>query len=1012
MRKILSLVTAMLLLFGDAWAQSRTVSGTVTDEQGSPVPNASIVIKGTSTGTTSKADGTFTLSLPSGPVVLVFSSVGMATQELSIGSSATYAVVLKGATNSMQEVVVVAYGTQQKPNVTGSIATVKASELEGRPFTSVDKTLQGNVPGLLSSSQSGAPGAATGIRIRGTGSINASPEPLWVIDGVIATTGDLTSNTTTANALATLNPDDIESITVLKDAAAASIYGSRAANGVILVSTKKGKSGKTRMNFTAEAGQNSIAFKNDNYRPMTTDETIRVMREVLIREGYAADEAEADAIIEDPGGFAVLHPDVSTDWIDVVTQKGAQTQYGLNISGGNERTSFYASAGIFRQEGTTIATDFKRYNGALSLQHKATDKITLSTNLNLGTSRQNTPAAGGAFANPVLASHFLLPWYSPYNEDGSMKWDDDEGQFPKDGAVFNPIVQAAWNKNIAVQTTLRGSVMGEYKILRNLKFTSRYSAEYFNVQEDQYRNPFYGDGEALGGDGFAVYRKIFNYTWSNFADFRQNLNAEQDIYVDLKVGFEAQENKQYLLSVGAQGFPGNLALNYLSSAATPNAASTAPSDFSTNSLFSNAVLNYKDRYVLTGSFRRDGSSVFGANNRWGNFYSIGATWNISEEAFMQTVDVLSLLKLRASYGENGNALGFGFYAALPTYKYDINYLGLSASRLTNVGFEDLTWEKNKVLNVGLDFGLWNGRLNGTVEVYDRKTSGLLFTIVPSPTAGVPPILQNIGTVSNKGFEVSLSGRPISTKDFTWELRVNFANNKNRVTELYRDNPVVNGFQRVQKGYDIGTFYLREYAGVDPTNGRAMWYANEEKSATTQNYSQAPLLMSDKSSSPKYFGGFGSTLNYKGISLDFLFAYNFGNYVYSIWDRYQNSEGRYLGTFNQSTSQLNAWKKAGDVTDVPKIEIGNSTNSWNHSSRYLYKGDYIRLRDIQVGYTIPSSVAQKLRLANISLYVRGTNLITFGTDERLSMDPEAGVTAQNNFDVFIPRVITGGIRVGL
>jgi TonB-linked SusC/RagA family outer membrane protein len=1014
MRKILSLVTALLLLFGDAWSQTRSVSGTVTDEQGNPVPNASIIIKGTSTGTTSKADGTFTLGIPSGPVVLVFSSVGMADQELSVGSSSTYAVVLKGAANSMQEVVVVAYGTQQKTNITGSIATVKAETVEGRPFTSVDKTLQGNVAGLLSTSQSGAPGSASGIRIRGTGSINASQAPLWVIDGVIATTGDLTNNTTTANALATLNPDDIESITVLKDASAASIYGSRAANGVILVTTKKGKSGKSRLNFTAETGQNSIAYKNDKYRPMTTDEYRQVLNESLINAGFAADEAEADAITLDPVNGFGLKPDVNTDWRDVVTQNGTQSNYSLNISGGNERTSFYASAGIFNQEGTTIATDFKRYNGALSLMHRATDKITLSTSINLGTSRQRTPTNGGTFANPILASHFLLPWYSPYNEDGSFKWDDDEFQFPANGGIFNPVIQAAWNKNQAVQTTLRGHVTGEYKILKNLKFTSRYSAEYFNVQEDSYRNPFYGDGQAAGGDGFAVYRKIFNYTWANFADYRLNVNAEQDMYFDIKAGFEAQEYDDYVLQAGAQGFPENLNLQYLASAATPNTASSAPSDYSTNSIFSNVAFNYKDRYVVTGSFRRDGSSVFGSNKRWGNFYSVGATWNITEEAFMQTVDVLSLLKLRGSYGENGNALGFGFYAALPTYGYGANYTGLPGSVLNNVGFEDLTWEKNKVLNIGLDFGLFNNRLGGTVEVYDRQTSGMLFSVVASPTAGVPNILQNIGTISNKGVEVSLSGRPVQTKDFTWEVRFNIAHNKNRVKELYRDAPIgINGFQRVEEGYDVNTFYLREWVGVDPDNGKPQWYRNADKEEIVNSYAQSSLIMQKgKSSSPKFFGGFGSTLSYKGVSVDFLFAYNFGNYVYSIWDRYMNSEGIYLGSFNQSSSQLQSWKKPGDVTDVPQVIYGGNGNSWNHSSRYLYKGDFIRLRDIQVAYVLPTSVAQRLRLGSLSLYVRGSNLVTFATDDRLPLDPEAGPTAQNNFDVFIPRTITGGIKIGL
>lgn len=1014
MRKILSLVTAMLLLFGQTWAQTRTVSGTVTDEQGNPVPNASIVIKGTSTGTTSKADGTFSLTMPSGSAVLVFSSVGMTDQELTIGSSNTYAVVLKGASNSMQEVVVVAYGTQQKTNVTGSIATVKAETIEGRPFTSVDKTLQGNVAGLFSSSTSGAPGSSTGIRIRGSGSINASQNPLWVIDGVIATTGDMTNNTTTANALSTLNPDDIESITVLKDASAASIYGSRAANGVILVTTKKGKSGKSRLNFTAEAGKNSIAYKNDKYRPMNTGEYQIVLREALINAGFASDDDEADEIILDPVNGFGLKPNVSTDWRDVVTQDGNQSQYGLNMSGGNERTSFYASAGIFRQQGTTIATDFKRYNGALSVMHKATDKITLSTSINLGTSKQSTPTNGGTFANPVLAAHFLNPWYSPYNEDGSFKWNDDEFQFPANGGIFNPVIQAAWNKNTAVQTTLRGHVTGEYKILKDLKFTSRYSAEYLTVQEDSYRNPFYGDGQAAGGDAFAVYRKIFNYTWSNFADYRLNLNSDQDMYLDLKAGFEAQEYKDYLLQTGAQGFPLNLNLKTLSSAATPNTASTLPSDYGTNSIFSNATFNYKDRYVLSGSFRRDGSSVFGSNTRWGNFYSVGATWNVTEEAFMQSVNVLSLLKLRASYGENGNANGFNFYAPIPQFGYGANYLGLPGSRLTNVGYEDLTWEKNKVLNIGLDFGFFNNRLTGTVEVYDRKTSALLFTVTPPPTAGVGGILQNVGAVSNKGVEIQLTGRPVQTRDFTWEVRFNFAHNKNRVTELFGDKEQAfnGGFGRLVEGHDMNEFYLRDWVGVDPDNGRPQWVKDATRVDTVNSYAQAATIMTGKSASPKFFGGFGSTLSYKGVSLDFLFAYNFGNYMYSVWDRYVNSEGIYIGSFNQSTSQLNSWKKPGDRTDVPQVIYGGNGNSWNHSTRYLYKGDFIRLRDIQVAYALPSSVAQKLKLGSLSFYVRGSNLITFATDERLPLDPEAGPAAQNNFDVFIPRTITGGIKIGL
>ena len=357
------------------------------------------------------------------------------------------------------------------------------------------------MPGLLSTSTSGAPGAATDIRIRGIGSINASPNPLWVIDGAIANTTDLTVNTTTANPLSSLNPDDIESISVLKDAASTAIYGSQGANGVIIVTTKKGRGGKTRLNFSTEVGQNDLAFKNKNNRSLTTPEYQQVLRQSVINAGDATDNAGADALIADPNDYGIPtnYLATNTNWLNEVTQKGNQQQYNLSLSGGNEKTTFYASGGYFKQDGTTIATDFKRYNGSISITHKATDWLNFTAGLNGSTSSQNTPTNGGTFANPVLASFFLVPWYSPYNADGSLRYNDPEGEFSANGGVFNPLVQAAFNKNTAKQTTFRGYVTGEVNILTDLKFTSRYSAEYFDVSEDQYRNPFYGDGQATWG---------------------------------------------------------------------------------------------------------------------------------------------------------------------------------------------------------------------------------------------------------------------------------------------------------------------------------------------------------------------------------------------------------------------------------------------------------------------------------------------------------------------------------
>ena len=1012
MRKCLLSLMAFILAMSQLHAQ-RTVTGKVMDEKGEAVPNASVMIKGTNSGTTTSSDGTFSLSVPANVTTLVVSSVGLAPLEIALTNAPTYNVVLTANAKSLEEVVIVGYGSQRRTNVTGSVATVKGSVVENKPFTSVDKALQGAVPGLQSTSVSGAPGAATDIRIRGQGSITASNQPLWVIDGVAAAAGDFTSNTTTANTLSTLNPNDIESISVLKDASAASIYGSRAANGVILVTTKKGRNGKTTFNFSAEAGTNSIAYKNDKNRAMTTGEYQTVMRTALINAGYASTDAEADAIITDPVNGFGLKPDVNTNWYDLVTRSGSQQQYNLSMTGGNDKTQFYVSGGYFRQVGTTLATDFDRYNGSVSITHKASNKFTLNAVINGAATKQSTPTNGGTFANPVLASYFLLPWYSPYNADGTYKYDDPEGQFSNNGGIFNPLIQADWNKNTTRQYQLRGNLTGEYKILdntkNNLKLTTRFAGEYIDISEDAYRNPFYGDGFANGGDAFASYRRITDYTWSNFADYRHDIS--EDLYFDLKLGYEAGLTKSYLMQAGGQGFPLTLDLRYLASAATPTTAFSLPSQATNNSIFSTGDLNWKNKYVFSASFRRDGASVFGSEHRWSNFYSVGGTWNISQEDFMTDVAFINFLKLRASYGENGNANGFGFYSSLPLYAFGSNYTGLPGSAPTNVGNENLTWEKNAIANIGVDFGLFKDRLSGTIEYYSRKTSNLLLAVPLSLTSGFASQNQNIGAMTNKGIEISLNGRVLKLKDFTWDIAVNFAHNTNKVTELFEGRPVAPvSFQQVAVGHDAQSFYLRQWAGVDPANGDPLWYIDSSRSKTTTSYSGADLVLNGQAD-PKYFGSVTSVFNYKGFSLSVQFYYNFGNDIYDIWGRYLNSDGLYLGAFNQMNDQLNSWKNPGDVTDVPKMIYGGNQSSYNHSTRYLYKGDYIRLRDAQLSYSLPKSVISKAHITNLTLYVRGTNLLTFGQDKKLPFDPEAGAISQTNFDVFIPKTMTGGIRIG-
>jgi len=668
MRKFLIFLSCTLLLFGRVAAQNHTITGTILDANGSPVAGASVTVKGTTMGTSTGADGSFVLHTTDEVRTLVVSAINFTTQEINVGGKSKVFVNLQTASKNLSEVVVVAYGTQKKTNVTGAIATVSGATVADKPFTSVDKALQGDVAGVQVSSTSGAPGSATDIRIRGIGSINASAAPLWVIDGVISTTSDLTQNTTTANPLSTLNPDDIESISVLKDAAATAPYGSRGANGVIIVTTKKGKVGKTRFSIVGEFGQNSRAYNPSN-KPENSLQLQTTFRQALINAGAATDNASADQYITNNYGYPANYTSTNTNWFKTISQNGPQSQVNMSLSGGDEKTTIYASGGYFYQKGTSIASDFNRFSGAIAVTHHASERFTLSASLNGSNTSQHTPLNGGAFANPVLSSYFLLPWYTPYNPNGTLRYgsNDSLGEFLQGGGIYNPLVQAKLNTNLAQQTALRGNASGELKILDGLKLTSRFSAEYINVQEDQYWNPFYGDGVAYGGLGTSDYTRVFNYTWSNFADWKQKVNADGDVYLDLKAGVEAYDSRLYSLQASSKGFPQTLDLQYMASASTPVTAYAAPTETTTFSEFAIADFNIKDRYVISGSLRRDESSVFGADHLWGTFWSVGGTWNLNEEAFMKDQDLFTLLKLRGSFGQTGNTNGFPGYTALATY---------------------------------------------------------------------------------------------------------------------------------------------------------------------------------------------------------------------------------------------------------------------------------------------------------------------------------------------------------
>jgi TonB-linked SusC/RagA family outer membrane protein len=611
MRKCLIAFLCGLLIHFQVDAQNKVIKGRVTDETNNPVPNASVVVKGAKAGAVTDANGVYSITVPTSTTTLVVSSLNFTSQDVQIQGRSEINVKLVASISTLQDVVVVGYGTTKKATLTGSVATVKAAEIENTPFSSIDKALQGKVAGLQSSGQ---PGASQEIVIRGFSSISASNQPLWIVDGIILNTGDISRLQTTANILSTLNPNDIESVTVLKDAASTSIYGSRGANGVIIVTTKKGRSGKTRVRFDMETGKSDIAYENSLYRPLNAQEYLDLTREGLVNAGASA--ASINSVL------ASLGAGNGTDfnWYDAVTRIAGQRLYNISLEGGNDKTNFFVSAGNFFQEGTSINSQLKRNSFNIKINNKVTDKLTIGVSANGGVVSQRAPLAGGAFGNPILSAYFLLPTRSAYLQDGSYNLTASTL-----GGLHNTVALSDIDRRFLREVSVRGGANAEYKFSENLKFRSNYGLDYNTAEEDQYNNPIHGDGQATNGRAFSYYTRYFNWTFTNTLDYTRNITKNGDLSLFAQLGYESQKSAGYFNSLRADQFPPSLTLVYPASGASPITANASISDYTFESRFINGNLNYKNRVVVSGSFRRDGSSRFSSANRYGNFWSLGAT---------------------------------------------------------------------------------------------------------------------------------------------------------------------------------------------------------------------------------------------------------------------------------------------------------------------------------------------------------------------------------------------------
>jgi len=981
MKKLLfSILFCCATLFSTANAQNRIITGNVSSEEdGLPLPGVNVLAAGSNIGAFTDIDGNYSIEVPNQTNVLVFSYVGFLSKEVEIQGRNTLNVLLSTNQEQLQEVVITGYGDRDRASYTGSASVLNATEIEDKPFSNVEQVLQGNVAGVSLSASSGTPGSVQDIRIRGISSITAGNSPLFVIDGVPVVNG---TNQSSGNlygnlsALSSLSSNDIASITVLKDASATALYGARGANGVIVITTKKGKEGKPTFTFSNQIGTVDRAV--DGPQMLNAEQYAELHYESRVNAGQAPNVQAAQDNFPLPWDGVT-----TTDWLDVVTRDNAMSQtYDLSVRGGKDGSNYYMSLGHFAQDGVNIGVDFERTTAKINYQNDITDKLKIGTSITGSFIRQNGQMEGNSFfGNPDAAVIFLRSIFSPYNDDGSLNLDD----FPN---FYNPIYQAENAIHQRDQSRLITSTNLEYKITDNLKFTSILGLDFLYTEELNFDPREHGDGANVNGFSFGYTDRNFNWTWKNMLDY--NWRISDDHNVDFKLVYEAQQNRHNSLGAGGSDIAAD-GLYYPSSVANLTFVSGAISDWAINSILGTVAYSFKDKIFIDGSFRREGNSRFAEDYRWGSFYSVGAAWAFNRESFLENSTWLSNGKLRFSYGKIGNAgIGLNQYQAL--LNYGATYNNQAGSFPSQLGNNQLGWENSHTWNVGLDFGLFNDRVSGSVEYFYRNTFDLLLDVPITTTSGFASQTRNVGEMVNKGLEVTLNADIIKSEDFTWNLGFNLTTLENEVTSLPRTTTgeeigITTARSIVTEGEPVFSWYLPTWAGVDPQTGSPLWYVEGQSGETTSIYSQAGSSLQG-STFPTLYGGVQTRLSFKGFYLNANLYYSTGNKIYDVFALYGRSDGRFP-VYNKYASQMDRWQQPGDISDNPRNVFQNNTFSSANSTRNLHDGEFLRLRDLTLGYSFPTDLISGIGLAGLNVYLKGTNILTYVKDKDLEHDPEVG-----------------------
>ena len=976
---ILVIITCCSFLCSRA---QRTITGTVTDAQdGSPLSAVNISVNGVKGGTATNSSGKYSIQAPDNAVVL-FTRVGYTDLSLNAGTNSVLDVSLQLIRKNLQEVVVTGYNTQTRRQSTSSISKVSGDDVKSQPIGSFEQMLQGKAPGILIQSQSGQPGSASTVTIRGKGSVLGSTDPLYILDGVQITSSDFQS----------INPSDIETYNILKDAMGTAQYGSRGANGVIVITTKRGANQKTKINYDFQWG--IAELPKNKLELMTSAEKIDYELNYDRPDGvnpFGWTNEEADSLSKVDGNLR-----------DALFRRSISTQHQLSLAGGNERTRFFVSGSIFNQDGVVITTGLKRVTGRINLDHTL-GNFKIGVNTYIGSSTfTNTNENDQFIGSPLNAIRWANPYVTPYLPDGSY----NELDLLLQGQP-NAVKELKENPVSNKQLKLVGALSIEYRFptIKGLSARTNMGIDYTENENQQYfdRSTYQGSQQTGGQGSFGQ-----NSTKNNRYTITTSLNYTKQVRDNrFNISLFNEVVKRKFSGFGFTGF-GLIGPFKNGAGITPGTSSNGFIPVVTSTETENAILSffaigdysYKNKYFLSATVRRDGSSRLSDDNKWTTFGAVGASWVVSSERFLSGSELISDLKLKASYGSSANQGVGDDYEAKEQFGPAL-YNGIAGLILTNLKKGDLTWEVRRSFNVGVDFGLLKNRITGSVEFYNANTVGLYLNRQVSGTNGVNTILTNLGKLQNRGIELALNFVPVQGKDFTWIVGGNFTYNKNKILQLDGTNENVNGLSINRVGESANSIYVVRYAGVDPATGEALYYRKDGKTTTNQYDPNDKVIVGKYD--PPYFGGFNTSFTFKGLEASFLFTYSFGNKIFN-GDRV-NVENPTYYVSNISKELLTEWRNPGDITNIP-----SSFNDFQqNTTRFVEDGKYLRLRNITFSYTTSAELG-KYRISSIRFFAQGQNLFTWSKFKGYDPEIASGVLTGAQYPAL--KTFTIGINLGL